>query len=118
MSHTPQVLNIDDFARVERVLRFKGVDHEIKELTVQQFIDNLKQAEELEKAGKLKNAPENLSAQVESTVKNILESVPTFPENELRALKVPALTAIMHFIRGDMDKEVGVGVAEDGEKKV
>ena len=59
-----------------------------------------------------------MSAQVEGSVKNIMEAVPTFPEDELRKLKIPALTAIMHFIRGDMDKDVGVGVpADDGQKK-
>lgn len=123
MSKAPKILNIDDFVTPERVLRFKGVDHEVKEVSVQNFIDSLKAAEELENSGKKEQTPQRVSAQVELAVKNIMEAVPTFPEDELRKMKVPAMTAIMRFIRGDVDQEVMAGAApaidgtQDGKKK-
>lgn len=103
----PKILNIDEFATVKRVLRFKGTDYEVKELSVQAFIDNLKAAEDLEAQGGAKEKqPEAVSAQVELAIKNILESIPEFPETDLRSLQLPAMSAILRFIRGDMDEEV------------
>lgn len=107
MSKSPKILNIDDFARVERVIAYKGKEYPVLELTVQSFIDNLKAAEDLEKSGEKPAAPKEMSAQVEVSIKNILEAVPDFPEAELRQLKIPALTAIMHFIRGELDSGGG-----------
>lgn len=117
-----KILNIDHFAQVKRQLSFKGELHDVLEVSVQQFIDNLKAAEELEASGA---APEDLrtqklSAAVETSVKAVVGSIPSFPEAELRKLPIEALQAILKFIRGEMDPDVTEGapeVAEGAEKK-
>lgn len=114
-----KVLNIDSFAQVKRQIVLKGVTHDVRETSVQQFIDNLKAAEDLEAVDK--NAPEKLSAQVERSVAAILDSIPTLKAEDLRGAPIDALTALLKFIRGEMDEEATdeTAVAQEGgeEKK-
>jgi len=100
-----KVLNIDNFAQVKRQLVANGQTHDVLELSIQQFINNLKAAEELEGAGKLPTTPETLSKQVENSVQAILQSVPSLPAEYLRTRPVEALGAILKFIRGEMDPD-------------
>lgn len=99
-----KVLNLDGFAQVKRQLELKGKKHDVKETSVQQFIDNLAAAEALEAKGE--KTKEVLSRQIAASVDAILESVPTMPREDLVGLPIEALTAIMKFIRGEMDPEV------------
>lgn len=112
-----KILNIDDFAEVKRKITFKGVTHDVVETSVQQFINNLRAAEELEKAGG-DMTPANLSSQIENSVTAICESVPTLKKEDLMPLKIEAIAAIMKFIRGDLDEAVSApGPAqENGEQ--
>lgn len=108
-----QILNIDNLAQVRRQLQFRGKTHDVVETTVQQFIDNLKAAEALEKAGK--SEPEALSRQVENSVDAILESVPTMDRAELLGLKIEAITAILKFIRGELDGDAKSAPDKEGD---
>lgn len=99
-----KVLNLDGFAQVKRQLSFKGQSHDVLETSVQQFIDNLAAAEALEAKGE--KTPETLSAQIKQSVDAILASVPSMPPYELLALPIEALSAIMQFIRGELDPDV------------
>jgi hypothetical protein len=116
-----KVLNLDGFAQVKRQLTLKGKTHDVLETNVQQFIDNLKAAENLESKGK--KTAETLSRQVEASVQAILDSVPSMPREDLVTLPIEALTAIMKFIRGEMDPDVtetagtDAAAAEGGEAK-
>lgn len=116
-----KVLNLDSFAQVKRQLQLAGVTHDVLEVSVQQFINNLKAAEDLESKGQ--KTPETLSAQVEASVSAILESVPTLQREQLVSRPIEALTAIMQFIRGEMDPDVATApatadnTAEGGDEK-
>lgn len=98
-----KILNLDTFVQVKRQIVLKGVTHDVRETSVQQFINNLKAAEELEAAGTA--APEKLSNQVENSVKAICDSIPTLDPAELRVMPIEAIGAILKFIRGELDPE-------------
>lgn len=112
-----KVLNIDAFAQVKRQIVLKGVTHDVRETSVQQFIDNLKAAEDLEAAQS--SAPEKLSAQIERSVGAIIEVIPTLPREELGKAPVEAISALLKFIRGEMDEEAvdETGAQEGAEAK-
>lgn len=116
---TMKVLNLDSFAQVKRQLQLGGKNHDVREVSVQQFVNNLKAAEDMESRGE--KQPETLSAQVEASVAAILDSVPTLAREDLVALPIEALSAILKFIRGEMDPDgvaaQGGDTAEGGEQK-
>lgn len=108
-----KILNVDQYANTTRQLSLGGTVYPVEEPTVQQFIDNLKAAEDLEKHG----APEaatTLSESFEQAVKTIVQAVPTIPVERVRSLKLPAMTAVLRFIRGELDPDV-VAPAAEGE---
>ena len=88
-----KILNIDSFAKDERSLKLNGVDYPIQEMTVENFIETTKQALSLEEA--------TLVDQVQGTIKMIMRSIPTIPEEQLRKIKLEHLQTIVAFIRGD-----------------
>ena len=110
-----KILNIDAFAKITRQISFGGKTHAIEEPSVQQFIDNLKAAELLEKEGEQDNVAKNF----EQAIATIRQAIPTLRDADVRALKLPAMTAVLQFIRGEMDGTEGVAPAEgaDAEKK-
>lgn len=108
-----KILNIDAFAEVKRTLVFKGVSHAVEEISVQGFIDNLKAAEALEAAG----GDKTLSKSFEDAVVAIRQAIPTIPEDAVRGMKLPAMTAVMQFIRGDLDPVEKSAEGDVTEKK-
>jgi hypothetical protein len=114
-----KILNIDQLAQVKRQVFFKGINHDVKETSVQQFIDSLKAAEDLEEAAKDTGKPERLSAQVETSVKVIGESIPTMSLDELKKCPIEVLSTLLKFIRGEMDPDEATAPAVEGtvEKK-
>lgn len=94
-----KILNIDDFAQIKREILLGGVAYAVEELSVQQFIDNMKAAEELEASG----ANTSVSASFERAVTSVSQSIPTLPVDTIRALKLPVLTAVLKFLRGDLE---------------
>lgn len=113
-----KILNIDQYANTNRQLSIGGNVYPVEEPTVQQFIDNLKIAEDLEKQS-TPDAKLSLSESFEQAVKTITQAVPTMPVAQVRALKLPAMTAVLQFIRGELDPDVVAPAAEgtDSEKK-
>ncbi len=114
-----KILNIDQYANTNRQLSIGGNIYPVEEPTVQQFIDNLKAAEDLEKQGGDPDAKLSLSESFEQAVKTITQAVPTVPVALVRSLKLPAMTAVLQFIRGELDPDVVAPAAEgtDSEKK-
>lgn len=115
-----KILNIDTFAQVKRQIVFKGTTHDVRETSVQQFIDNLKAAEELEKASQ--GAPETLSRQVELSIAAICDAIPTMKAEDLKTVPIEAITALLQFIRGELDPDTSGAPApeaagEDAQKK-
>lgn len=111
-----KILNIDSFASTNRQISLGGVTYNVEEPTVQQFIDNMKAAEELEKQGA---GQKSLSESFEDAVKVITQSIPTMPEDTVRKLKLPAMIAVMQFVRGDLDPTAAQAPAaeDDAAKK-
>ena len=98
-----KILNVDQYASAARQISFAGQTYPVEEPNVQQFIDNLKAAEELEKS---EGKTESLSDSFEQAVKSIKQAIPTMPEQTIRGLKISAITAILQFVRGELDPDV------------
>ena len=93
-----EILNIDAFAKVTRQISLGGVVHSVEEPSVQDFIDNLKAAEALELAGD----KDSVSKNFEQAIAAISQAIPTLDVSAVRSLKLPAMTAILQFIRGEL----------------
>lgn len=107
-----KILNIDELAQVKRQVKWKGVNHDVVETSVQQFIDSLKAAESLESA---KDEPEKLSKQIENSVDSILSSIPSMKREDLAGAPFETLTAMMKFIRGELDPDIASKAKPEGE---
>jgi len=118
-----QILNIDDFAKINRQITLGGITHPVQELDVQQFIDNLKAANDLEIASSALEGNDRVADSFEQGVRSIHQSIPTLSEDQIRKLKLPAMTAVMQFIRGELDPDIAkqhlrtTDDAEGAEKK-
>jgi hypothetical protein len=113
-----KILNIDQLAQVKRQVFFQGTNHDVKETSVQQFIDSLKAAEDLEAAAKDTDKPERLSAQVETSIKVIGESIPSMSLDDLKQRPIEVLATLLKFIRGEMDPdETSAPTAEGSAEK-
>jgi len=114
-------LNIDAFATVTREISFGGHSYPVEETNVQQFIDNLKAAEALEASESVPGSTSDIGKHFEQAIIAVRESVPTMPESIIRGFKIPAMTAVLQFIRGELDGNANTGtdVAVEGaaEKK-
>jgi len=124
-----QVLNLDDLAaKTEKVLSLKGVKYVMRSMSVQDFIDFSKEAQEreLDKAkvegDSIKEGKEPTEADVsviaESFIGMIQHSFPDMPEEVVRTLSMDQLGAVVAFARGDeMDDITESGAAGDAGKK-
>lgn len=102
-----KVLNIDTLSSDPRTLVLAGVEHEVLEMSVENFIETTKQAELLQ------NTDAALTAQVEAAVDLIQRSVPTAPRDLLLKLKLRHLQTIVAFVRGDDVQEEALAQPEE-----
>jgi hypothetical protein len=109
-----KILNVDQYTSARRQISFAGQTYAVEEPTLQEFIDNLKAAEDLEKSEKKE---ESLADSFEQAIKSIKQSIPSLPEEKIRGLKVSAITAILQFIRGELDPEESQATESGAEKK-
>lgn len=117
-----QVLNLDAFVTPQRFLELKGMRYAVKELNVQQFIDNLAAAEALEAKAKAKGGASRseptMSEQIKTSLAQIRDAIPDLPETELKMLPVEAIVLVLQLIRGELDQGQPTDTAEgDAEKK-
>jgi hypothetical protein len=103
-----KILSLDNFAQVKRQLTLRGKQHDVLEVSVQQFINNLKNAEELESKGQTEGA---LSLQVENSVSAICDVVPSLERADLVSLPIEAIATILKFLRGEFDPSESGGEA-------
>lgn len=94
-----KILNIDAFEQVTRQISFVGKTYPVEEPSVQQFINNLKAAENLEKAG----TKETVASSFEAAIATVSEAVPTLDRSVIAGFKIATMTAVLEFIRGDAD---------------
>ena len=107
-----KILNIDAFAEVKRQISLAGTVYAVEEPTVQQFINNLKAAEDLEKEGQTE---QSMSQSFESAVKVVIQAIPSLDEAKIRALKLPAMMAVLQFVRGELDPAEASEPGAEGE---
>jgi len=90
-----KLLNLDELATDEQVIKLDSVDHFMRELTVQEFINK---AREARKAGDTKvETPTEIDQQVEMVIGIIDDLFPTIGKERLGKLKLPHLNAILEF---------------------
>ena len=110
-----KILNLDSYAEVKRQVTLGGVKHDVRELSVQDFVNNMSAAEKLERES-TDGVPTKEG--VDLSVKVILASVPTLDEVVVRGMAMVAMSALLQFIRGDLDPDVvSAPVAEGAEEK-
>lgn len=91
---SPKLLNLDDFATAQKVVTIDGVQHEMRELTVQEFIDKAAEAR------KNQTATESLTIdqQTDKAIEMVTDAFPTIPVERLRKLKLSQLTVLLDFM--------------------
>lgn len=92
-----------------------GVAYPVEEISVQQFIDKMKIAEDLEKS----NTVQQVSTSFEAAVIAVSQSIPTMPVEMIRKFSLPAIAAVLEFIRGESKVESAQAAGQEGttEKK-
>lgn len=111
-----KIFNIDAFAQPKRAIEISGVKHPIRDLSVQQFIDNLKAAEELEGQIEKGTAVTTMIVELNRAVDNVVECIPSLERSMVASWSPDLVAEVMRFVRGDMDKEIAADAAE-GEQK-
>lgn len=94
-----KTLNIEALAQTNRTLTIAGVEYPVEEMTVENFIETTKAADRL-------GENPTYREQIDATIEMIMRSVPSVPREVLMKLGLSHLSAIVKFIRGDLDEEV------------
>ena len=97
-----KLLNVDILSSEVRTLVLGGEEHDVIEMSVENFLETTKAAEVLQAS----DAP--LSEQVEKAVELILRSVPTAPRALLLKTPLRHLQTIVAFARGDEIQEQAI----------
>lgn len=101
-----KMLNMDEIqSEAKKVLKLNGNEHQLKEMSVSEFIKLTLEAEKDDGKEML------LSAQVKKLVELAGNAFPTIPVAELKALSLDQLNTIISFARGGLEDE------EEKEKK-
>lgn len=93
-----KMLNLDEIQTEEKVLKLKGQEHTMKEMSVEDFIELTKETEKYESGVETMS----MSEQMEKLVDMVLKAFPTCPRQDLMEQKLDMLTVIMKFVRSDM----------------
>lgn len=113
-----KIFNVDKLVPKKRVLTIDGVQHPIRTLNVDEFITNLAAAEALAEEIKKGEADLRMSTQVKESKAAIHEAVPTLSMERIGRLSIDALTAVLEFIRGDLDpNEEAPAPGAEGEQE-
>lgn len=100
-----KVINLDDLSTEPPVrITIGGKTHDMKVLTMQDLIDNLKTVEEL-------GMNPGVAQELEAGVKIIGRAFPTLKESQIRNLPVDTLQQLIEIARGGTAE-----VAEEGEE--
>jgi hypothetical protein len=100
-----KILNVDGLAKERKEIVLKGVTHEIKEMSVDDFLVAMNTADVLDKDSSPK-------AQIDAIVTMVSRAIPTLQEAEIRGLPFEQLNAISAFIRGEVPDEIKNAVTE------
>lgn len=106
-----KTLNLDSIAAVTRTLTLGGQTYDVKEMTVENFIETTKEAQKLEEKGSV-----TFADQIEATIGMIVRSVPGCPVEKLRGLSIEQLITVSKFLRGELDGDKEQGSEGDEAK--
>jgi hypothetical protein len=107
-----KILNLDKLVKeAGRQLVLEGATHNIREMSVTDFIEVTRMAEAMQRDGA------TVADQVEATVKLIVRLIPTITEETLVKLPLETLSEIASFVRGETngDGEPEVAPVAEGE---
>lgn len=96
-----KILNIDELVQESPLtIHVDGEDHKMKIPTMEDFIKNLKDLEDLA-------AAPNMLAETEATIRMIARAFPTLTEDRVRQFPMPAVEQLFAIIReADPDAKV------------
>lgn len=98
-----KILNLDAIeTSQEKIIKVDDVDHVMSPLSVEEFVENMKELESIKAAG----ADLEPSEAFERSLKMILKAFPTLPEARVRKMKVHQVDAIFAFVQGENDEEL------------
>lgn len=109
-----KVFNVDALAKESREIVLKGVTHQVREMSVDDFLAAMKTADELE------NKDAGPETQINALVSTVHRAIPTLTVEECRVMPFEHLNAISQFIRGEIPdglKEVPVEEGKEADSK-
>lgn len=105
-----KLLNLDQLnAKEVREVQIGGATYQIKEMSVEDFIETTRVAEEMEKE-------ESYAKQLHATVKLVKRAIPSIDETVLLGLSLDQLRALTAFIRGEDPAQI-VGEQASGAEQ-
>lgn len=103
-----KLLNLDQLnAKEVREVQISGTTYEIKEMSVEDFIETTRVAEEMEKET-------SYAKQLQATVTLIKRAIPNIDQAVLMALSLDQLRALTAFIRGEDPAKIVDGGEQEG----
>lgn len=115
----PRILNLDNFeTEIDKVVKYKGVEHKFKPFTVRDFIQNVKEMEDLARDDATE---EDIVAYVNQMAVLINRAFPTLSVEEVLEMPMEMVKALTDFVRGEVQTEVEenlevLGEDEEGKK--
>lgn len=104
-----KVLNLDALeTEIEKSVTVDGVDHAMKPLSVEEFVNNMKEIEAIQAAG----AEITPSEAFERSLVMIVRAFPSLEEARVRKMTTPQIDALFAFVQGENDAEVARGASE------
>jgi len=98
-----KVLNLDELeTAVEKSIQIDGNEHFMEPLTVEEFINNMKEIEAIQASGADMSASETF----ERSLKMILRAFPTLKEDRVRKMRTHQVDALFAFVQGETEQEV------------
>jgi hypothetical protein len=93
-----KILNLDDLAKIEKTICIAGQEYPVVEMSVADFIDATKDAEALVKSG-----DDGTITNLEATIRMLRRSIPSLPEEKIRALSLGQLKVLIAFVQGEIE---------------
>lgn len=114
----PEILNVDDISSpISKTIVSKGQRHEMREVTVQDFIDETtvvkKRRQDLLKMKQNGASDDEIfTIFFEGMVSNIQSAFPTLGD-EVKTWSLPQLMKVTEFISGEINREVGEAIEQN-----
>ena len=96
-----KILNLDSFAKENRVLTIDGIQHKMKEMSVEDYIDLNNKAEQMDEA-----ESQSTVTSVEFMMESISKIFPTATKEILVKRSMNELAYISSFARGELDEQL------------